>query len=105
MGTIDEEDTEVIVAAMLLLRDNLYLDLEDIEQRIKGGGVDFYVDDELGPDQLLNALRRGRTQLLSGLLSVDEVLGWTRVYAPKDADGNELECVRELPRVTITPMH
>jgi hypothetical protein len=62
VGTIDADDTEIIVAAMMLLRESLCVDLEEIEQRIEGGGGDFTENAEMEPHHSVDVLRRARTE-------------------------------------------
>jgi hypothetical protein len=104
MHTMEVDATENIVAGIIALREALASDLDEMEQRLHEAGQTLIINSESEPGELPEVFQRARTGLLSGLASVDEVLAWVRVYAPKDSEGNELECVRLLPRVDVSPM-
>jgi hypothetical protein len=99
MEKMSVHDTDDAVTSVTALREVLSSELTAIErlvQKVDHSAAKNGADD---PDDLIETYRRIRTSLLSGLASVDEVLGWVRVLAPKDADGNEMDCVRALPHV------
>jgi hypothetical protein len=104
MHTMEVDATQNIVAGITALREALISDLDEMEQRLQESGQSLTINSGAEPGELPEVFQRARTGLLSGLASVDEVLAWVRVYAPKDVDGNELECVRSLPRVDVSPM-
>jgi hypothetical protein len=104
------KDTDDAVAGVTALREILVSELATIDRLIKkcehgslakrtksapSGGEE--------QDQILATYQRVRTSLLSGLASIDEVLGWVHMLAEKDPEGNELDCVRSLPQVNILP--
>jgi hypothetical protein len=101
---MEVDATEHVVAGILALREALSADLDEMEQRLQEAGHTLTINSMAEPGELPEVFQRARTGLLSGLASVDEVLAWVRVYAPKDSEGNELECVRSLPRVDVSPM-
>jgi hypothetical protein len=98
MEKMSIHDTDDAVTSVTALREVLASELTVIERLVQRA-------DHTGPngkseaDDLMETYYRIRTSLLSGLASVDEVLGWVRVLAPKDAEGNEMDCVRSLPYV------
>jgi hypothetical protein len=98
MEKMSIHDTDDAVTSVTALREVLSAELTSIERMVQR--VDRTSMNSNGEeDNLMESYSRIRTSLLSGLASVDEVLGWVRVLAPKDADGNEMDCVRSLPYV------
>lgn len=99
------KDTDDAVAGVTALREILVAELATIDRLIRkcehGGKADAGRDSEGA--QVLATYQRVRTSLLSGLASIDEVLGWVHMLAEKDPEGNELDCVRALPTVNILP--
>jgi hypothetical protein len=98
MEKMSIHDTDDAVTSVTALREVLASELTAIErmvQRVDRSSTSGDTD----KDNLIETYCRIRTSLLSGLASVDEVLGWVRVLAPKDAAGNEMDCVRSLPYV------
>lgn len=101
MATISIHDTADAVSSMTALRDALSADLAATEQHLRE------LEEAAGeqPDAELEEIvifQRARTALLSGLASVEEVLGWVHLMAEKDPQGNELEAVRSLPSLHIS---
>ncbi|MEN3291445.1 MAG: hypothetical protein V7642_698 [Burkholderiales bacterium] len=99
MEKMSVHDTDDAVTSVTALREVLASELTAIERLVQKVDQSAARNDAEEPDDLIETYRRVRTSLLSGLASVDEVLGWVRVLAPKDADGNEMDCVRSLPHV------
>jgi len=99
------KDTDDAVAGVTALREILVAELATIDRLIRkcehGADADDHRDGEGA--QVLATYQRVRTSLLSGLASIDEVLGWVHMLAEKDPEGNELDCVRALPTVNILP--
>jgi hypothetical protein len=82
------------------LREVLVDDLLDVESRLdelERSSVEL----AKGKNDEALSYRTARTALLSGLASIDEVLGWVHLVAEKDADGNELESVLSLPHLSV----
>lgn len=93
--------TDDAVSGVTALREILVNELANIEALICLSSQD---DPGIEADPLLlEAYSRLRTSLISGVVSADEVLGWVHALAEKDPEGNELECVRQLPDVNILP--
>lgn len=103
MEKMTVQETDDAVSGVLALRKALDSELSTIERLIQR------VDRNPGPSaametaEVLETYRRVRTILLSALASADEVLGWVRVLAVRDPEGNELDCVRSLPMVSVLP--
>lgn len=93
--------TDDAVTGVTALREILANELANIEALIAIATEANAVSDD--DPIVLEAYHRLRTSLLSGIISVDEVLGWVHALAEKDPEGNELECVRRLPNVNILP--
>lgn len=98
-------DTDDAVSGVLALREILCSELVIVERLINRTDQTLAREKNDETEQILETYERVRTGLLSGLASVDEVLGWVRMLAPTDPDGNELDCVRSLPHVNVLPKH
>ena len=96
------QDTDDAVSGVMALRQVLSSELGTIERLIRRADRTPAAGNEEA-QELMDTYDRVRTSLLSGLASVDEVLGWVHMLAEKDSDGNELECVRTLPYVNVLP--
>ena len=76
------KDTDDAVAGVTALREILVSELATIDRLIRkcehGEGGQRAVKESEG-DQVLATYQRVRTSLLSGLASVDEVLGWVHM--------------------------
>jgi len=96
------QDTDDAVSGVMALRQVLSSELGTIERLIRRADKTPAAGNEEA-QELMDTYDRVRTSLLSGLASVDEVLGWVHMLAEKDSDGNELECVRTLPYVNVLP--
>lgn len=95
-------DTDDAVSGVMALREILSAELDRVERLIARRRQSSHVDaDDM---EQIQDYERLRTSLHSGIASANEVLGWVRVLAPKDPDGNELDCVRSLPYVTALPL-
>jgi hypothetical protein len=98
MEKMSIHDTDDAVTSVTALREVLTAELTAIERLVQR--VDRSTPSgRTETDDMIETYCRIRTSLLSGLASVDEVLGWVRVLAPKDAEGNEMDSVRSLPYV------
>lgn len=100
MGILNASDTEDAVSGMGALREVLSDDLLDVEGRLhelEHSGTPMTE----GKKEEVLVYQTARTALLSGLASIDEVLGWIHLVAEKDADGNELESVLSLPNLAV----
>lgn len=96
------QDTDDAVSGVTALRQLLTSELGTVERLIRRADkVPASGTEEAR--ELRDTYDRVRTSLLSGLASVDEVLGWVHMLAEKDSDGNELESVRSLPYVNVLP--
>ncbi|WP_019142876.1 hypothetical protein [Noviherbaspirillum massiliense] len=107
MGILSVQDTDDAVSSMMALRGILTSDLEDVERllrrtlQIPGNGAEAE-GEEMEGEKPLEVYQRARTTLLSGIASIDEVLAWVHLVAAKDPEGNELDCVRSLPSMTVS---
>ncbi len=100
MGILSITETDDAVSGISALREVLADDLLDVEYRL----------DELnrsstpmtpGKQEEILVYQTARTALLSGLASIDEVLGWVHLVAEKDANGNEIDSVLSLPNLSV----
>ena len=92
------------VSSMEILRDALTAELDDVENQI----YELAQSSSAESDEVLNDLRVyhvARSALFSGLASINEVLGWVRLMAEKDSDGNTAEVVKSLPSVPVFSLH
>ncbi len=92
------------VSSMEALRDALAAELDDVENQI----FELAQSNLAKSDDVLNDLRVyhvARAALYSGLASINEVLGWVRLMAAKDSDGNTAELVKSLPSVPVFSVH
>jgi hypothetical protein len=99
MERMSVHDTDDAVTSVTALREVLYSELSTIERMVKKVNTAPDADGRADAKEIIETYQRLRTSLLSGIASVDEVLGWVRVLAPKDPEGNELDCVRSLPHM------
>lgn len=98
------KDTDDAVAGVSALREILASELATIDRLIQRTELENEGKAREEAEQIMATYERVRTSLLSGLVSVDEVLGWVHMLAEKDPEGNELDCVRSLPYVNILPV-
>ncbi|WP_040038987.1 hypothetical protein [Noviherbaspirillum autotrophicum] len=104
MERMDLCDASDAVSSMHVLRAELTADLDDIENRIH----DLVQSPLATSDSGINDMQVycvARAALYSGLASINEVLGWVRLMAAKDADGNMPEVVKSLPTVPVFSLH
>jgi hypothetical protein len=97
MERMTVHDTDDAVTSVTALREVLYAELSTIERMVQKVTTSPEDASRADTEEIIETYQRLRTSLLSGIASVDEVLGWVRVLAPKDPEGNELDCVRSLP--------
>ena len=100
MGILSVTDTDDAISGMFALREVLAEDLLDVEGRLVELEHSTTPMTEAKREEVL-VYQTARTALLSGLASVDEVLGWVHLVAEKDADGNELDSVTSLPHLSV----
>jgi hypothetical protein len=85
---------------MHALRESLTAELDDIEDRIHelahspGATTASVLND-------LSVYYVARAALYSGLASINEVLGWVRLMAATDSEGNTVDLVKSLPTVPV----
>jgi len=104
MERMDLCDASDAVSSMQALREELAEDLDDIENRIHELAQSPLATSDSG----INDMRVycvARAALYSGLASINEVLGWVRLMAAKDSDGNIAEVVKSLPTVPVFSIH
>ncbi len=92
------------VSSMEVLRDALTAELDDVENQI----YELVWSNSAKSDDVLNDLRVyhvAKVALYSGLASINEVLGWVRLMAEKDSDGNTAEVVKSLPSIPLFLLH
>ncbi|MDO8299923.1 hypothetical protein [Lacisediminimonas sp.] len=100
MGILSITETDDAVSGLSALREVMADDLLDVESRLDELERSSATLTDGKNDEAL-VYRTARTALLSGLASIDEVLGWVHLVAEKDADGNELESVLSLPHLSV----
>ena len=100
MGILSVTDTDDAVVGVTALREVLAEDLLDVEGRLMELARSTTPMTDSKKEEML-VYQTARTALLSGLASVDEVLGWIHLVAEKDADGNELDSVLSLPNLAV----
>jgi hypothetical protein len=100
MERMSIHDTDDAVTSITALREVLHSELSAIERMVRKvhTSPDTVIKEDA--EEIMETYQRLRTSLLSGIASVDEVLGWVRILAPKDPEGNELDSVRSLPYMT-----
>ncbi len=93
-------DISDAVSSMHALRESLTAELDDIEDRIHelaqspGATTASVLSD-------LSVYYVARAALYSGLASINEVLGWVRLMAATDSEGNMADLVKSLPTVPV----
>lgn len=100
MGILSARDTDDAASSMTALRDVLAEDLLDVDGRLHDLEHAATPMTEARREEML-VYETARTALLSGLASIDEVLGWVHLVAEKDGEGNELDSVRALPSLAV----
>jgi len=101
MGNLSVRDTDDAVSGIIALQEILSTDLHDVESNLRRIERASATGAAAGADEVM-VYRTARTALLSGLASIHEVLGWVHLMAEKDPEGNDLDCVRSLPEVTVS---
>jgi len=104
MERMDLCDATDAVSSMQALRDKLNRDLEDIEMRMHELAQSSLADSDVGISEM-QVYCVARAALYSGLASINEVLGWVRLMAAKDSEGNVSEVVKSLPTVPVFSIH
>ncbi|MGV3653504.1 MAG: hypothetical protein ACO1N5_04740 [Noviherbaspirillum sp.] len=102
MSKMRVRDTDEAVSGVIALRMALLDELNSVESLLNSVDAmhELGLDGENRP--AMEELQRIRAKLHSGLISVQETLGWVRTLASRDPEGNELECVQSLPSVDST---
>lgn len=103
MEDMDNCDTEMVVAVLEALREEMAADLDDMERRIRGMPEASQIDPP--PGGQLEELRTARVALHSGLASIREVLGWIEWITEKDPEGETAVAAQPLPTVLGYPIH
>lgn len=98
MKTLSVRDTDDAVSSLSALQDVLSSELAALESRIQT--MESGANDNTGGEGL-SEQKLTRTVLLSGLTSIEEVMGWVRLVASKDPEGNDLDCVQSLPELSV----
>jgi hypothetical protein len=101
MGNLSVRDTDDAVSSIIALQEILWVDLHDVENNLRRMERASIAGAAAGADEAV-VYRTARTALLSGLASINEVLGWVHLMAEKDPEGNDLDCVRSLPNVNVS---
>lgn len=104
MERMDLCDASDAVSSMQALRHGLTEDLDDIENRIHALAQSPLATSESGIIEI-QVYYVARAALYSGLASINEVLGWVRLMAAKDPEGNVADVVKSLPTVPVFSIH
>lgn len=97
-------DTSDAVSSMQALRVALTEELDDIENRIHELAQSPLATTDSGTSEM-EVYYVARAALYSGLASINEVLGWVRLMAEPDSEGNVAEVVTSLPTVPMFSIH
>lgn len=104
MDKMDLCNASDAVSSMQALRAALTEELDDIENRIHELAQSSLATSESGTSDM-QVYCVARAALYSGLASINEVLGWVRLMAAQDSEGNVAEVVRSLPTVPVFSVH
>jgi hypothetical protein len=104
MERMDLCDTTDAVSSMQALRDELTEELDDIEKRMDDLAQSPLAMSDAGIGEM-QVYSVARAALYSGLASINEVLGWVRLMASQDSEGNVSEVVKSLPTVAVFSIH
>ncbi len=104
MENMNLSDVSDAVSGMQALRDGLTAELDEIEDRINELAHSSLATSSSGMGDL-RVYHVARAALYSGLASINEVLGWVRLMAAKDSDGNMATVVKSLPTVPVVSLH
>jgi hypothetical protein len=104
METMDLCDASDAVSGMQALRMELTGELDEIENRIHELAQSSLATTDSGISDM-QVYCVARAALYSGLASINEVLGWVRMMATKNAEGNVAEVVKSLPTVPVFSIH
>jgi hypothetical protein len=104
MEKMDLCDASDAVTSMQALRIGLTEELDDIETRIHELAQSPLVNSDSGISDM-QVYYVARAALYSGLASINEVLGWVRLMAAQDSEGNVAEVVKSLPTVPVFSIH
>lgn len=97
-------DISDAVSSMQTLRESLTAELDQIEDRIHEL-EEWPLATTTNVISDLRVYHVTRAALYSGLASINEVLGWVRMMAVTDAEGNTADAVKSLPIVPVFSLH
>jgi hypothetical protein len=101
MEKLRVQDADDAVSGLMALQRALSAELGKVEKLTEDSkSFVTFADQEEEPFSV-EECNQIRTALLSALASVDELFAWVRLFAEKDAEGNELDSVESLPEVNI----
>jgi hypothetical protein len=104
MAYIKNSEAGDAVSSMQALYSALTEDLDDIENRMHELEQSSLATSASGIDEM-KVFHVARAALYSGLASINEVLGWVRLMAEKDSEGEIAEVVKSLPTVSAFSFH
>jgi hypothetical protein len=104
MEKMDLCDISDAVSSMQALRAGLTEELDDIENRMHELAQSSSAISDSGISEM-QIYHVARAALYSGLASINEVLGWVRLMAAHDSEGNVAEVVKSLPTVPVFSIH
>jgi len=104
MEKMDLCDASDAVSSMQSSRIGLTKELDDIENRIHRLAQSPLAISDRGISEM-QVYYVARAALYSGLASINEVLGWVRLMAAQDSEGNVAEVVKSLPTVPVFSIH
>lgn len=104
MEKMDLCDASDAVFSMQALRVGLTEELDDIENCIHELAQSPLATSDSGISEM-QVYYAARAALYSGLASINEVLGWVRLMAAQDSEGNVAEVVKSLPTVPVFSIH
>ncbi len=97
-------DISDAVSSMQTLRESLTAELDEIEDRIHELAHSPRATTSSALSDL-SVYYVARAALYSGLASINEVLGWVRLMAATDSEGNTADVVQSLPIVPVFSLH
>lgn len=103
MGTLSIQCSTAAVSAMQALQDVLLEELAQIELSIQQ--LAPASQEQGGSVEEREAYIKARAALHGGMASITDVLGWVRLMAEKDVDGNEYASVTSLPHVPVSSIN
>jgi len=104
MEKMDLCDASDAIFSMQALRAGLTEELDDIENSIHELAQSPLATSDSGISEM-QVYYVARAALHSGLASINEVLGWVRLMAAQDSEGNVAKVVKSLPTVPTFSIH